>query len=147
MVYSYFIIIGYFKIISVALSNWYTSWKKTIKNVISKSKPSFHSNCIWTVINATEDFAKNITFQLFYSDSDTIIMDNSVNCIVWKNRKDFLDSTYQEIPLDNGTIVNTVHDKGIPIGSGTIQIGWYNDYGRALNCQMFIICLILVAIC
>jgi len=112
MIYSYFIIVGYFKIIlevssqlSKTIAKRIPTWRKTAQNVISRSKPLFDSNRIRTVLNTAEDSAKNITFQLFDTDSNTVIVDNSANCIVWKQRKDFIDSTYQEIPQDIGTTV------------------------------------------
>ena len=106
------------------------TWRKANEHVISKFTPSFDLNRIRTVMNTANTADKNITLQSFDSDSDTIIIDNSANCIVWKQIMDFIDSTYQEISQDLGTTVNTVHGKGMPIGIGTIQIGWYDDYGK-----------------
>ena len=87
---------------------------------------------ISTVLQTVEE-ANNILVQLFVSDSDTTIVDNSANCIVWKHCKDFIDATHIKIPPDLGIAVNTVHGKGMPVVIGTIQVGWHDDYGKYHN--------------
>ena len=137
-IYVYFIMIGYLKIISKALSQWYNMLKdnltklrslKSNKTTIPKFKPSFDTTRIRTVLQTFEDTSK-VACQLFDSDSDTTIADNSANCIVWKHRKDFINASYKEIPQDLGTTVNTVHGEGMPIGIGTTRVGWHDDYGK-----------------
>ena len=61
---------------------------------------------------------------LFDSDG----MDNSANCIIWLNKKDFIPSSYVTIDTQKLSIgIDTVHGNSVPSGIGTLQICWHDD--------------------
>ena len=80
--YFFFIIIGYFKVVSAAIPQWFNSIKTSFKKlfhrwcrkattVIPKTKPSFDLKRIKTVLQTVEE-ASNISAQLFDSDSNEL---------------------------------------------------------------------------
>ena len=56
-------------------------------------------NRIFTILQTVVE-ASNISVQLLNNNSDTTIVDNSANFIVWKHCKDFIDVAYVKIPPD-----------------------------------------------
>ena len=67
---------------------------------------------------------------LFDGDSDTIIVDNSANCIVWRHKRNFDSETYVKLDKKTTCGVSSAVGKGSPIGDGDLHIGWSDDTGK-----------------
>ena len=109
-------------LIFVALFSARRKWlqKVTTQNQIKKLQhcfqSSFTSNC------------DNIVPRKFDVDSDTMVIDNSANCIIWKHKKAFKSSTYIKLDARDAVVaVDTAAGEGLPIGIGDVTVGWYND--------------------
>jgi len=70
---------------------------------------------------------------LFDSDADTVMVDNSANCIVWKSRNAFLDATYKTLENFQTPMIDTVAGAGNPTGIGQVPISWFDDDGVKLK--------------
>ena len=68
--------------------------------------------------------------EVFDGDSDTIIVDNSANCIVWRHKQNFDPDTYVKLDKKTRCGVSSAVDKGSPIGVGDLHIGWSDDTGK-----------------
>ena len=88
--------------------------------------PSFKAPRVFQTTKATES---KDDVKLFDTDGDTVIVDNSASCIIWRNRKDFIDYTPinpEDIPVG----IETVNRNGMPTGIGTLPISWRDDNGK-----------------
>ena len=68
--------------------------------------------------------------EVFDGDSDTIIVDNSANCIIWRHKKNFDPDSYVAIDSNNSYGVSSAVGKGSPVGIGNLNIGWNDDAGK-----------------
>ena len=68
--------------------------------------------------------------EIFDGDADTIIVDNSANCIIWRNKRHFEPSTYRKLNENNKMNIETASGDGNPVGIGDLNIGWYDDNGK-----------------
>ena len=99
---------------------------------ILKTK-TMQSNCfkvhqaLTTVFQSIKKNVSNIKSQMFDTDSNTIIVDNSANCILWNKISDFNANTY--IPIGNkmNAGITSATGQAVPVGIGTLEIGWYDD--------------------
>ena len=67
--------------------------------------------------------------EIFDSDSDTVIVDNSANCIVWKNKDSFVQGTYRKLADNSIPLIDAVAEAGTPVGVGEVPIEWSDDSG------------------
>jgi len=67
--------------------------------------------------------------ELFDSDADTVMIDNAANCIVWKSRNAFLDTTYTSLERFQTPMIDTAAGAGNPTGIGQVPISWFDDNG------------------
>ena len=118
----YLMIVGYFRILQQVLKSW-TSMNKEQK--LAKRLTS--------VFNSVTDEAINIESEFFDSDSETAIMDNSANCVIWKKKSAFIQSSYIEVDPNKFYGITTAIGTGNPVGIGDIKVGWYNDVGKYHN--------------
>ena len=68
-----------------------------------------------------------IKSQLFDTDSSTIIVDNSANCIIWNDKSGFDPESYISLANDFKSGITSATGEGVPVGIGTLVIGWYDD--------------------
>ena len=65
----------------------------------------------------------------FDTDSATVVVDNSANCMIWKNKEDFIPKTYKAISNSNVPMIDTAAGSGLPIAVGSVPVAWYDDDG------------------
>ena len=89
-------------------------------------------NSVQTKENRVFQTSKNNTSnaEIFDADSDTVIVDNSANCIVWKARESFVEGTYRTLTDTSIPMIDTAAGAGAPVGIGEVPIGWYDDSGQ-----------------
>ena len=68
--------------------------------------------------------------EVFDGDSDTIIVDNSANCIIWRQKKNFDSKSYVLLSPKEACGVSSAVGEGKPVGIGTLNIGWNDDSGK-----------------
>ena len=68
--------------------------------------------------------------EVFDGDSDTIIVDNAANCIIWRHKKNFDKENYVRLGTTNAVGVASAVGSGVPIGVGNLNIGWRDDAGQ-----------------
>ena len=68
--------------------------------------------------------------EVFDGDSDTIIVDNSANCIIWRHKKNFSPDSYTKLKPGTTCGVSSAVGKGSPVGVGDLNIGWKDDDGK-----------------
>ena len=71
-----------------------------------------------------------LRLEVFDGDSDTIIVDNSANCIIWRHKKNFSPSSYTKLNPGTTCGVSSAVGKGSPVGVGDLNIGWKDDNGK-----------------
>ena len=59
-----------------------------------------------------------------------MVIDNSANCIIWRDKEDFEHDSYREFSPEEAQGISTARGKGFPKGMGTLCVGWYNDNDR-----------------
>ena len=102
---SIFPVISIFVSVAIGIKRIRMEKQKQQQNPNNTQRKIFHTN------NRTQSaFMRSETFD---GDADTIIVDNSANCIIWRYKKNFVKSTYRK--LDSTTRLN------IETASG----GWY----------------------
>ena len=80
----------------------------------------------------TDDNIKPVENISFDTDSDRFVVDNSANCIIWKNKTDFVPTTY--IKTNNASVgITTAVGTAFPLGIGSIRVGWYDDNKKYHN--------------
>ena len=67
---------------------------------------------------------------IFDSDTDLINVDNSANCIVWKNKKSYIAETYKLVNMESLPSINTAAGQGTAVGIRDINISWDDDFGK-----------------
>ena len=72
----------------------------------------------------------NLRSEVFDGDSDTIIVDNSANCVIWKHKKNFVPETYVALDKNNMIGVASAVGSGVPIAIGDLNIGRRDDNGQ-----------------
>ena len=77
-----------------------------------------------------------IKSQLFDTDSSTIIVDNSANCIIWNNKSGFDPDSYISLANDLKSGITSATGEGVPVGIGTLVIGWYDDDHKFHNFRL-----------
>ena len=68
--------------------------------------------------------------EVFDEDSDTIIVDNSANCIIWRHKKNVVPESYVAIKSDEACGVSSAVGNGQPKGVSDLNIGWKDDDGK-----------------
>ena len=71
-------------------------------------------------------YGVNLQSEVFDGDSDTIIVNNSANCIIWKHKQNFIQNSYVEIEPKTTYGVTSAVGSRSPVGIGDLRIGW-ND--------------------
>ena len=56
-----------------------------------------------------------------------MVIDNSANYIIWRDKEDFEPDSYQEFSPEEVQGISTACAEGFPKGIGTLRVGWYND--------------------
>ena len=64
---------------------------KRIMQVKARTKKTPLKWCL-----ATDD-NPSMRSEVFDADSDTIVVDNSANCIIWRHKRDFVPKTYTKL--------------------------------------------------
>ena len=67
------------------------------------------------------------TSLIFDSNRTIMVIDNSANCIIWKDKADFDPDTYREFSSEEAQSITTACGEGFSRGIGTFQVGWYDD--------------------
>ena len=67
------------------------------------------------------------TSLIFDSDTTTMVIDNSANCIIWKDKVDFDPDTYREFSAEEAQSITTACGEGFSRGIETPQVGWYDN--------------------
>ena len=75
-------------------------------------------------LQSVENGAK-LRSEVFDSDSDTIIVDNSANCIIWRHKKNFVPESYVAIALNEAFGVTSAVRKGQLFNSSVQYIQYY----------------------
>ena len=84
--------------------------KKTVKCLQTDDKEKVE--CL-----QTDDNIKPVENISFDTDSDRFVVDNSANCIIWKNKTDFVPTTY--IKTNNASVgITTAVGTALPLGIG-----------------------------
>ena len=98
----------------------------------AKQKQKLHPKNIRQKIFHTNDGGKAAFThsEIFDSDADTIIVDNSANCIIWKYKKNFVKSSYRELGAASHLNIETASGDRNPVSMGDLNIGWYDDNGQ-----------------
>ena len=96
------------------------------KKMQHKVKKKPYSRVFQTISNASA-FMKS---EIFDGDSDTIIVDNSANCIIWKCKRNFVPSSYRKLNTSTRPNIETASGNGLPVGVGDLNIGWHDDEGK-----------------
>ena len=97
--------------------------KRKMKSVRSRSDENVMQNVFQTI---RKNDAK-MHSQLFDTDSNTIIVDNFANCILWNQKSDFVKDSYISLQGASTTGITSATGQGVPIGIGTLELGWYDD--------------------
>ena len=119
---SYFI----FSIMSVMLAI-FVGYKRILK-AKKKAKQGKQHNVYSTSNNISE-----MRSEVFDAYSDTIIVDNSANCVIWRHKRNFVPSTYKKLDPSMTPDISTASGPGYPIAIGNLNIGWYADSGLYHN--------------
>ena len=72
----------------------------------------------------------NQTSCTFDSDADVIIVDNSANCIVWKDKRSYIPGTYKSLNTTSSPSIDTAAGPGSAVGIGDINLSWSDDFGK-----------------
>ena len=107
---------GYLRILQQVWSTW-----RSTKN---EAKLDKRLACVFETVS---DEAIKLKSELFDTDSETCIMDNSANCIIWRSKSAFIRSTYVELDPSKFYGITTAIGTGNPVGVGDIKVGWYDD--------------------
>jgi len=94
----------------------YTTTFLTNKTCCKNKGPQINAS----VFQSTKDkYSLESRTESFDTDSSTIIVDNSANCVIWRDKKDFLPETYTKLnpELESG-IAPSVGSSGSPVGVG-----------------------------
>ena len=78
----------------------------------------------------TENTLGSLWSEVFDTDLDTVIVDNSTNCIIWRHKKNLLPQSYTPLQPSNTPGVNIAAGTGVPIAYGTLPISWKDDDGK-----------------
>ena len=68
--------------------------------------------------------------EVFDADSDTIIVDNSANCKIWRHEKNFVQNTYVKFDPKKACGVTSLVGNGSPVGIGDLNLGWRDNNGH-----------------
>ena len=114
--------LGYVCIMRAWISAWHFRWltPKKIKKEPPDPEPPPAKIAALTSIYSLDDYQENKSFH-FGTSTDTCVMDNSANRHIWKNKADFIDSSFRKVDSSIGvaTIGGTDHK---PTGMGDVQI-------------------------
>ena len=88
------------------------------RKIIQASKKRKRSNL---VLQTSKDLS---------SDSEVIIVDDSANCIVWKDKKSFVQETYKELDMVTSPSFDTSAGPGNAVGIGDLIISRKDDHGK-----------------
>jgi len=93
----------------------------------AKKKSEFHSRVFQS--QSGQNGAK-LRSEVFDGNSDTIIVDNSANCVIWRHKRNFDPKTYIKIYPKKFCGVSSAVRNGTPVGVGDLNIGWRDDFGK-----------------
>ena len=68
--------------------------------------------------------------EILDADSDTIVVDNLANCVIWKHRYNFVQSMYTKLEQSSTLHIFIAVGLGSSVDMGDLRIGWYYDDGR-----------------
>ena len=80
-----------------------------------------------TAFQSIQKNSSSIKSQIFDTDSNTIIVYNSANCILWNDISDFDSNTYVPIGNKMNAGITSATGQAAPVGIGTLEIGWFDD--------------------
>ena len=80
-------------------------------------------------VYSTSNNISEMQSEVFDADSDTIVVDNSANCIIWRHKHNFIPSTYRTLDPSKSPDICTASGQGSPMAIGDLNIGWYDDFG------------------
>ena len=84
-------------------------------------------------VYSTSNNISEMQSEVFDADSDTIVVDNSANCIIWRHKHNFIPSTYRTLDPLKSPDICTASGQGSPMAIGDLNIGWYDDFGTYHN--------------
>ena len=87
------------------------------------------------VLQTSKDITKSKDIHSFDSDSEVIIVDNSANCLVWKDRSNFIPETYVTLSKSTSLTFDTAAGTGNAVGVGDLAIFWENT---RFTCEYFV---------
>ena len=70
-----------------------------------------------------KDLGVKLRSEVFDGNSDTIIVNNSTNCVIWRHKKNFNPAIYVEIDPTNSCGVSLTVGKAAPVEIGDLNIG------------------------
>ena len=82
------------------------------------------------VLQTSKNLTVSESTHKFDSDSDVIIVDNSANCIVWKDKKSFVHESYRKLDKATSPSFDTAAGVGNAVGIGDLEISWKDDDGK-----------------
>ena len=85
------------------------------------------------VLQTSKDITKSKDIHSFDSDSEVIIVDNSANCLVWKDRSNFIPETYVTLSKSTSLTFDTAAGTGNAVGVGDLAISWKDDNEKTHN--------------
>ena len=98
--------------------------------LLSKTQQKQHqSNTSFSTSTSHSDMRSEV----FDADSDTIVVDNSANCIIWRHKRNFVQSTYTKLDPSLRPNISTASGPGSPVAIGDLNLGWYDDSGQYHN--------------
>ena len=82
------------------------------------------------VLQTSKDLTVLESQHKFDSDSEEIIVDNLANCIVWKDKKSFVQESYRELDMATSPSFDTVAGAENAVGIEDLEISWKDSNGK-----------------
>ena len=109
--------------ILAALIVIFHGYMKILRNTSSQLSNSNDQHAFTTVFQSLQKKGTMIKSQVFDTDSNTIIVDNSANCILWNDLRDFDPNTYVPIGNKMNAGITSATGQAVPVGIGILEIG------------------------
>ena len=100
------------------------------RTILSKSKESNPVIKSKVFQSQNKNFSAKLRSEVFDGDSDTIIVDNSANCVIWRHKHNFIPESYVKVDPKKTCGVSSAVGSGSPVGIGDLRIGWNDDDGK-----------------
>ena len=110
--------------ISISIIIGYTTY---ILHSTKTKKAKLHAKCLLSTDDSTDEPTS------FDGDTNSIVVDNSANCIIWKHKSSFIQKSYIKLNAVDLPPISTASGSGLPAGIGDVPIGWYDDEGKYHN--------------